>query len=1009
MASAAQSFYNSTVGKGQPTSSTPFISSRGTTTAAAKFYTGVKSGAIKNVSAPQPQNSTKKVAVTDKNKGFFDGLFAGFSLDRLKESLSAGTQQAIGSVKTGLGALRESNRKQSEKGPSIYDKLVIGKDGKLAVDKSNLERQKIENAKLIKQGNEQQNKAGERLNKMGKAEGKGTQLIEGLTQNAPGFAASTGIATATLLITKNPQLAATLGFSNSYAQTAGQMYNEAKNYGVSDEKAFDAANKGGLAVGVIDQLPLGRILSRTPQGEAIKKKLVTEVVKSFVLQGGEEATTEGVQQVIQNALAKVYYDPSRKLLDGAGESALYGFIMGGTSGALSDISTAVNIPDQKKLNLANEKIDEAINTPRDKRSEEQQNIVNSVLRQDFTPTQIIQYVAKSDIATTSEGHDLIKTALDAQRNGKNLSFIQDEDTGEITIEIADQQEVKAVESYDGRNVTPENVVSRSPESKLVSFDNIVSVKEEKPQSLDRAKNYIDQAGKGEMKARKPIKAIKLKSGKYLVTDGNATVQTLKNQGYSDVPIQLEDTAKIAGSDITDEQLIDSAKEHFKASENSKVYGALFTEIANKLGLKKIGESDRSSVKSIVGIAEKRYIRNREIRDAVRDTIIINKPEDVLKIVQELESRGLTGKAFNSERRTNGLKNRFTDTTPGYKDANFQFTAPDGQVVELQMMQKHMHDAKQKIGHAMYDLDKVKNNPNLTEEQKAAIEEVNAQSDLIYQRAFILDNSPSGTDASLMSEGMSSAETPPLLSASSITSIKGALNTLRDASSASVKSAVENVESAISNNNITDNKTAGNRQNNTEPKGTGKTKESALFKRVKEVLGAEFDSQRVTYNELSLEKQAQAVTDLIENDPKRAARIAQGLEEVSQGMTQNAVSLGLFSVASGKGDFQTAADLLSSTSLRSTRLGQELVSLRGAFNGDTPENAVKRIIQSRLEKISDQYKSEINNMEIEKDVPKAKKATKLIERQAKDLKKRLTDEQHKRINSAQEVIEMLKCK
>lgn len=935
MASAAQSFYNSRVSKSQDTPKAPFISSSGTTSAAGKFYAGVKSGAIKNVSVAKPVQTTKKVAVTEKNKGFFDGLFAGFKVDRLKESVKAGTEQAIGSVKTTIGALRENNRKQSEKGPSIYDKLVVGKDGKLAVDKSNLEKQKVENAKLIKEGREQQNKAGEKLDKMGKAEGKGAQILEGLAQNAPGFIGSTGIAAATLLVTKNPQLAATLGFSNSYAQTAGQMYNEAKNYGVSDEKAFDAANKGGVVVGAIDQLPLGRLLSRTPQGEAIKKKIAKEVVKSFVLQGGEEAVTEGTQQIIQNALAKVYYDPSRQLLDGAAESALYGYIMGGTSGALADISVAANLPDQKKVSLANEKIEQALNTPRDKRDEEQQNIVNSVLRQDFTPSQIIQYVAKSDIATTSQGHDLIKTALDAQQTGKSLAFIQDEDTGEITIEIADVKTPEQIQQDMQREEMKQNLRK--------------SVRLKETYSSDFDKNSTEKLFNDPISLR----------DEYLNKFGNEVNTDLARELFADVGYNESNSPEFQNAasglrDMVFNHLIDTKQ----GQGNNTVL---------------ITAGGSGSGKST---ALENALPDRESYPAIFDTTLANKSME--KKIETILDKGYSVRIAFVMRDIvdaweNGVLRRKRTVGENYHiDAHMQ-----AKERVLNLMEKYKDDSRVDI--------QVIDNTNGKENIKVSDNPIDFLKSFNYNTAGVQKQIYDATERAKQSGKISQEQ------------YKGFTND-RVGKSDSGKSQEESSERKQEQPQVT-----------TEPKGTGKTKESRLFKRVKEVLGAEFDDKKVTYSELSLEKQAEAVTDLIENDPQRAARIAKGLEEVPTGMTQNAVSLGLFSVAIGKGDFQTAADLLTSTSLRSTRLGQELVSLRGAFNGDTPENAVKRIVQSRLERISDQYKSEINNLNLEKGTNKARKATKLIEKQAKDLKKRLTDEQSRRIQSAQDVIEMLKCK
>src|SRR3990167_8376251 len=192
-----------------------------------------------------------------------------------------------------------------------------------------------------------------------------------------------------------------------------------------------------------------------------------------------------------------------------------------------------------------------------------------------------------------------------------------------------------------------------------------------------------------------------------------------------------------------------------------------------------------------------------------------------------------------------------------------------------------------------------------------------------------------------------------------------------------------------------------------PVGTGRIKESRLFKRVKETLGVEQEARNVTYNELSLDKQASAVAELIEEDSVRAARIARGLEEPPAGMTQNAVAVGLASLAETQSDFATASELWSKTSLRSTRLGQEIVSLRGDVTTNVPLNAVKQVVNFRVEQLAKRYKNVIEGLNLPEDTSTGKKMDAIVKKEVEAVKKEVTQQQS-RVQSAQEIINSLIC-
>jgi len=193
----------------------------------------------------------------------------------------------------------------------------------------------------------------------------------------------------------------------------------------------------------------------------------------------------------------------------------------------------------------------------------------------------------------------------------------------------------------------------------------------------------------------------------------------------------------------------------------------------------------------------------------------------------------------------------------------------------------------------------------------------------------------------------------------------------------------------------------------KPTGTGKIKESRLFKRVKEQLGIDFDGKEVTYTELSLDKQAEAVAELLQNDPEKAVRIARGIDPIPEGMTRNAVEIGLATFAMESGDYTTAGNFYTRASLRSTALGQEIVSLRGQMGVDSPLNAVKSVVSARIEQLAKKYKNVISALNIPDSSSPTVKIKEYIKSETKKVKTQLT-EQQTRIQNAQSIIDSLIC-
>jgi len=197
-----------------------------------------------------------------------------------------------------------------------------------------------------------------------------------------------------------------------------------------------------------------------------------------------------------------------------------------------------------------------------------------------------------------------------------------------------------------------------------------------------------------------------------------------------------------------------------------------------------------------------------------------------------------------------------------------------------------------------------------------------------------------------------------------------------------------------------------------PVGQGKQKDSAFLERVKEQLlstdpaSYEFDEQTGKYNEMNLEENAQRATDFIVSNPKEAIAVSLGLINPPQGVTANAIGLGTMLKARDEKNFNLYRDIATSVTLRSTRLGQEIVSLRGQMNDNSPENFVKRAIDARMRNIS---KSLLKDVEVAgRSLSDTKKeVTKKIDEETVKLKKKLSKDKIK-IQKAQDIIDALRC-
>lgn len=226
--------------------------------------------------------------------------------------------------------------------------------------------------------------------------------INALAYNTPQYI-TTGAATiATGLITKNPQVAIAVGFAPAFAQEAASGYQEARAEGLDDEQAQKMGINKGVINGLLEVAPFGKMLSKTPAGETIKKNVINRAMKIIadrIKDGVYEGTTESMQEIVGNALMMEYKE-NRGLFDNVLEAGVIGGLMGSIGGGTFDLMQSVGniqatpqnkqtkIIEQETIDVADKAVIDAINTNPEARTPLQTELVQTLQKGEIKPQAI---------------------------------------------------------------------------------------------------------------------------------------------------------------------------------------------------------------------------------------------------------------------------------------------------------------------------------------------------------------------------------------------------------------------------------------------------------------------------------------------------------------------------------------------------------------------------------------------------------------------------------------------
>jgi|TARA_Y100000296_G_scaffold8879_2_gene10459 hypothetical protein len=169
-------------------------------------------------------------------------------------------------------------------------------------------------------------------------------VARGVARNIPNLLAGLGVAAPAAVAGAPALVAGGLTFGTTAALEAGFAFNEAKGHGATDEQAEKAMGFTGVINGLLETLPIMKLVNRSPAATQIKKSILRRVIGDVTSQIVAESSTESLQEIVSNAVARTY-DEERPLFSGVPEAAFFGGLIGGGTGLFgSVVKQQVQVP-----------------------------------------------------------------------------------------------------------------------------------------------------------------------------------------------------------------------------------------------------------------------------------------------------------------------------------------------------------------------------------------------------------------------------------------------------------------------------------------------------------------------------------------------------------------------------------------------------------------------------------------------------------------------------------------
>jgi|TARA_Y100000310_G_scaffold110581_1_gene108960 hypothetical protein len=409
---------------------------------------------VKSVSKkPAP----KKQSIFDKSFNFVKGL----NVKKLGESIQGGAKVLPGQLKQASGIIMQGFVSQQKMLDSFYTKSPAVLKAALSTspfftrsvtktfqpEKARKEEEEVlSTAKGLRESGV---KVAQKAKKEHFEKFEPSTGIQGYLEmaafNLPQIATTVGLSLATAIVTKNPLLAGSVGVSTGYGLGASEVYDEAREFGLSDSEALPMAQYGGAIIGAIDFLPIGRLVRKTGAIEPIKKSIIKKISSAIVstgAQSGLEGLTESAQEIVANAISSTYNE-NADLFRGVKESAVVGALLGGFADVtVSGVVGVLNKKSQPKevIEKIEKEIQNAVGTKPSKRTDKQNQIIEALFTNDLTPDEVAGFVLENDLDNTSEGKEIMQVYLKAKDQDKNIRLSLADNEKSINARLVDRSE-----------------------------------------------------------------------------------------------------------------------------------------------------------------------------------------------------------------------------------------------------------------------------------------------------------------------------------------------------------------------------------------------------------------------------------------------------------------------------------------------------------------------------------------------------------------------------------------
>lgn len=195
----------------------------------------------------------------------------------------------------------------------------------------------------------------------------------------------------------------------------------------------------------------------------------------------------------------------------------------------------------------------------------------------------------------------------------------------------------------------------------------------------------------------------------------------------------------------------------------------------------------------------------------------------------------------------------------------------------------------------------------------------------------------------------------------------------------------------------------------------KLKNSKVYEKLLDTVDKDLQNSP-QYERMNIKENLNRAINFVETNYTKAKRVALGLENPPANITEIAIRRAMATKALLDGDLGLYEQLVRSRSLRLTRLGQEVVSERGAVDQDNPEFYLQELTNRRMDIVGSKLpaptestqRSIIDRVINNKQITNKEKVNAYIDTEVKNIKKNL-DVENIKISKAQEIIDLLTCK